>query len=50
MGNGDFRIYKTITVKPEEYVNYMFPDAYSAHWMRLSIDKSAVATEIIIYK
>ncbi len=49
MGNGDFRIYKTITVKPGEYVNYIFPDAYSAHWMRLSVSKGCRATAVVIY-
>ncbi len=49
MGDGNFRIYKTIDVKPGEYVNYNFPDAYSAHWIRLSVNKECGATAIIIY-
>lgn len=49
MGNSDFRNYQTISVKPGEYVHYEFPDAYSAHWMRFSVNKSCKATAIIIY-
>ncbi len=49
MGDGNYRIYKTIGVKPGEYVNYNFPDAYSAHWMRLSVSKGCRATAVVIY-
>lgn len=49
MGNGDFKDYKTITVKPDEYFHFEFPDAYSANWMRLKINKSCKATAMIIY-
>ena len=49
MGNGDFKIYKKITVKPDEYIHYEFPDSYSAHWLRLSADKACNATAIITY-
>ncbi len=49
MGNGDFRTFKTISVKPGEYVHYEFPDAYSANWMRFFTSKDCKATAIIIY-
>lgn len=48
-GNGDFRDYKTISVKPGEYVHYEFPDSYSAIWMRTVAGKSCKATVIINY-
>jgi len=49
IGNGDFRDFKTISVKPGEYVHYEFPNAYSANWMRLSVNKNCKATAIINY-
>lgn len=49
MGNGDFRTFKTISVKPGEYVHYEFPDAYSANWMRCYTNSDCSATAIIIY-
>lgn len=49
MGNGDFQTFQKISVNPGEYVHYEFPDAYSAHWMRLSASQDCSATAIIIY-
>lgn len=49
MGNGDFKVFKEIKIKPGEYLHYEFPDSYSAHWMRISADKACNATAMIIY-
>ncbi len=49
MGTGDFRTFRKISVKPGEYIHYEFPDAYSAQWMRLHVDKKCEATAIVIY-
>ncbi len=49
MGNGDFRDFKTMVVKPKEYLHYEFPDAYSAIWMRIKVSKKCKATAIINY-
>jgi hypothetical protein len=49
MGNGNYKKYKTITVRPGEYVNYIFPDGYSAYWMRISASRACRASAIIIY-
>jgi len=49
MGNGDFQVYKKITIDPGAYVHYEFPEAYSAQWMRISIDQTCNATAIINY-
>lgn len=49
MGNGDFKTFKTIPVKPGEYVNYEFPEAYSAQWMRFSTNSDCKATAIVNY-
>lgn len=49
MGNGDFQVYQKITIDSGAYVHYEFPEAYSAQWMRFSIDQSCNATAIINY-
>ncbi len=49
MGTGDFRTFRKISVKPDEYVHYEFPDAYNAQWMRLHVNKNCKATAIVIY-
>lgn len=49
MGNGDFRDFKTISVKPGEYINYEFPNAYSAIWMRFKISSNCKATAVVNY-
>ena len=49
LGNGDFHNYKTLTVKPGEYIHYEFPAAYSAQWLRIISDKKCKATAIINY-
>jgi len=49
MGNGDFKKFHTISVKPDEYLHYEFPDAYSANWMRIKSSKACKATVLIIY-
>ncbi len=49
MGNGDFHDFKTITVKPGEYFHYEFPDAYTASWMRIKVNKTCNVTALINY-
>jgi hypothetical protein len=49
MGNGDFKKFHTISVKPDEYLHYEFPDAYCANWMRIKSSKACKATVLIIY-
>lgn len=49
MGNGDFQDFKNISVNPGEYIHYEFPDAYSAQWLRVKVDKACGATVIINY-
>lgn len=49
IGNGDFRNFKAISVKPGEYINYEFPDSYSAIWMRFLTNSNCKATAIINY-
>ncbi len=42
--------YKTIEVKPGENVEHLFPDGYSAHWLRVSVDQDCNATAWCIWE
>ena len=47
-GDGDWRHYRTITLK-EGYEWHAFPAGFSAHWLRLSVDRDGVATAQLHY-
>ncbi len=49
LGNGAWKIYDHLTVSGYGYAHHEFPDAYSAHWVRLRVDKSCVATAYFTY-
>lgn len=49
LGNDDWNIYKKITVKANGYNFYTFPDGYSAHWVKLRVNKKAVVTAQFVY-
>ena len=49
LGNGTFSTYRTIAVGPESYPHHVFPDGFSAHWIRLRVDKTAIMTAQFIY-
>lgn len=50
LGDGSWRPYKSFVVNPEEnYVHYEFPDGFSAHWVRVKVDKDCVATVYFAY-
>lgn len=49
LGNGDFRMFKELTVEPGAYVHYEFSDAYAAQWMRFAVDRDCKATAIVNY-
>jgi hypothetical protein len=36
MGNGEWHRYERVTVPSEGYAKHVFPDAFSAHWIRLT--------------
>ncbi|MBC7757311.1 MAG: hypothetical protein H7069_00530 [Phormidesmis sp. FL-bin-119] len=42
--------FKTITLRPGETVEYVFPDGYSAHWVRATADKDCKATAWFTYE
>ena len=44
IGDGSWRKYTTIDVPAKESIAHRFPDGFSAHWVRLVIDRSAAAT------
>lgn len=48
-GNDEWNIYKKITVKGNGYNSYTFPDGYSAHWVKLRVDKKSVVTAQFVY-
>ncbi len=49
MGNEEWDTYKVIEVKGNEYSHYIFPDGYSAHWVRIRVNKKSKVTAQFIY-
>jgi len=49
LGNGGWKEYGTFVIPAKGYVHHEFPDGFSAHWVRVSIDKSCKATAYFIY-
>lgn len=46
---GDWNHYKSVTVQPGEEKEFLFPDGFSAHWVRLVANKDCRATAIFTY-
>lgn len=49
MGDGTFRPYRIVEVGPRGYDAFVFPDGFSAHWVRVSSDKFCKATAQFFY-
>ncbi len=50
LGNGAWKQYKKIIVYSDTgYEHYEFPDGFSAHWVRLSVDNDCQATAYFMY-
>ncbi len=49
LGTGNWNTYKEIKVPAGKYVHYEFPDAYSAHWVRVRVDNACRATASFVY-
>jgi hypothetical protein len=50
LGNHTWKVYDAITVKPDAYVHHEFPTGFSAHWVRIIVDKACKATAYFIYQ
>ncbi|MBN1510340.1 MAG: hypothetical protein JW955_26060 [Sedimentisphaerales bacterium] len=50
LGNGSWQPYKSFAVAPpQRYAHHEFPDGFSAHWVRVRVDKACVATVYLFY-
>jgi len=49
LGDGTWKKYKAFTVPAKGYVHHEFPDGFSAHWVRVSVDKDCRATAYFMY-
>jgi len=49
MGNEEWFIYKTIKVEPNGYSHHEFPNGYSAHWVRVKVNKASKVTVQFVY-
>jgi hypothetical protein len=43
-GSGTWHRYKSVTVPVSGYAKLLFPDAFSAHWVRLAPQTDVTAT------
>jgi len=49
LGDGSWQTYKTIEVGKSGYEFHVFPDGYSAHWVRLHSDKDSTLSGYFVY-
>jgi len=49
LGDGSWAMYKTFDVPPRGYVPHVFPEGFSAHWLRVAVDRDCVATAYLHY-
>jgi hypothetical protein len=49
LADGSWRKYATLDVPPGQPLAHTFPDGYSAHWVRVTIDAAASATAQFTY-
>ncbi|MHC4462954.1 MAG: hypothetical protein ACYS30_16225 [Planctomycetota bacterium] len=49
LGNGTWKLYKTVRLFGKGYEHHEFPDGFSAHWVRVSVDKDCKATAYFMY-
>ena len=50
LGNGCWQKYTTVSVPASTgYAYHVFPDGFSAHWVRLKADKGCTATAQFFY-
>lgn len=49
LGDGSWKVYDAVGVSSEGYVHREFPDAFGAHWVRITADKDCTATAQLTY-
>ncbi|MFC1714201.1 hypothetical protein ACFL6S_11045 [Candidatus Poribacteria bacterium] len=49
LGDQTWDTYSVISVPPNGYVHHEFPDGFSAHWVRVTVDKACAATAYFHY-
>ncbi len=49
LGNNTWSAYKTIKVGANGYENFVFPDGFSAHWIRVKTNAACKATAHFVY-
>jgi len=49
LGNGTWQEYTRFELSEREYMHHEFPDGFSAHWVRVSVDKDCTATVYFMY-
>ncbi|MCA9447825.1 MAG: hypothetical protein KC931_11965 [Candidatus Omnitrophica bacterium] len=50
LGDGSWKVYDVFPVGPGGYVHYEFPEGYSAHWVRLRVNRDCTATAYFVYR
>jgi hypothetical protein len=50
LGDGSWKPYQSFVLGGEQnYVHHEFPDGFSAHWVRVRVDKACGATVYFLY-
>jgi hypothetical protein len=49
LANGSWHTYQTVTVPAGQTLTHVFPDGFSAHWVRVTIDSDCKATAWFLY-
>ena len=49
LGNGTWKTYESVRVPPSGYKAFIFPDGFTAHWVRLKPNTSCTATAQFMY-
>jgi len=49
LGNRTWVDYKSLTVAPHKYVYHIFPEGFSAHWVRIVPGKNCRSTATFFY-
>ena len=49
LGDGSWQWYDTFEIPAKGYQHHVFPEGYSAHWVRIKVDKDCKATAYFMY-